>query len=393
MKKREFFVGILSIFAVLLMIFYYQSARVVKPADKPVVEELEEYELKGYREPEETVSYLMANIEAGELERALRACAVNEVSGYFNLTSYLNYTENSRWLELIPPSDSDDNAYYEIAKLRLAEEYSSMLQQCIDALSKNHVLEIYGIVNAEPEDPDGKYFERLDSISTILGARDVCEYIVYMNVDGIPKEFQLSLVKYGSYWRVLLFTPMNQYLKKEPCIKKSGESFASDEPLDLSRYMEDQLPMNYFLLNSRREDDIDRLISDWFIYLQRGDLLSAFTYYDFGYEGNSPQFSVELLQKEKEFAVQLQDFYYQMFLDEADFAWAGRHYYDTPGYLPDLLKTTNMQYVDLVSKEIIEEGDQRTYRLGYTYGGKDFYSDLTLVNKDGWKISRLNVVK
>ncbi len=394
MKRTECIIGVLGILLILVAIFYYQIFEVVKPAKEPVVIESEERELRGYEDPLDTVAYLMAHIEKGELEPALRSCAIEDVAGYADLSEYLNYTGNYQGTDMIPMVDS--NAYYEITKLRLASDYGHMIQKCIEFLAMGKELEIRSIVRDEPENPDGKYYQRLERINGILGTRDVCECIVSMSVDGRPVELHLSLAKYKRFWKVILFTPMVQYQSREPDIRIIDEGFGNmgTVAMDLSSYLEDLLPLNYSLLNSRHGEDATEMLDECWIYFQRGDVLSVLTYFDFGNSDKVSQFSLELLDRQKEAAVQLQDFYYEMLLYHADLEWAKRHYEDEPGYIQEFLRIGNMQYVRVRSIEVTEKGNEYvTYFVKYSYDGKEFSRNLMMSNDNGWKILEMNKPK
>lgn len=386
MKKLEYVAGILGILFTLSVILYYQNVHVIEEVEEPMVEEEESEDMrKGYKEPEEAVAYLMAQIAGGDLERALRVCAVEDVAGYFDTPLYLEYTEDYQGMDMIPPGDNDEG-YNVIARLRLASDYGHMLQACMEELASDGSVEVYEIRRDEPENPDGKYYQRLESISNILGARDVCECIVYLKAGDAPKEMHLSLAKYKSYWKVVSFSTMKQYRRTKPDIRTSRADF-SEEAMDLEEYREEQLPMNYILMKSRTEADPDRLVSNYYIYLQRGDVLSALTYHDFGNGGEEPVFSLELLDRQKEAAVRLQDLYYQMFLRKTDFEWAKRHYYDTPGYIPAFLRMSNMQYVDFIPQGMqYVDGEDSFYQLGWLYDGEWYSRRLYMAEQDGWRI-------
>lgn len=389
MKKIELIAGTLGILTILAAVFYYQIFEVVKAVEDPVVIE-EEGELRGYEEPVEAVSYLMANIKKGDLEPALRVCAIEDISEYADLVEYLSYTKDFQGAKMIPMVDSE--VYYEITKIRLASDYGHMIQKCIKRLSQDKTLEIKDISIIEPENPDGKYFQRLEQISNILGARDVCECTVSMEVNGKPVELHLSLAKYKRFWKVILFAPMEQYKNEEPDIRAvdRGAETEEDTFMDLSSYLEDQLPLNYTLLNSRSGDSATEMLSDCWIYFQRGDILSALTYFDLGTGEQGPEFSLDFLDRQKKAAMQLQDFYYQMLLCRADLEWAKRHYEDTPEYIWNFLKIRNMQYVRVRSLEEVEsEEGYITYLIKYSYDGKGFSRHLLLSNDNGWKLAAM----
>ena len=395
MKKIEYITGFLGILVILAAIFYYQSFEVVKAVENPVVtEEEEEGDLMGYEDPLETVAYLMAYIKKGKVEPALRSCAIEDIAEYANLAEYLNYTEDYQGINMIPMVDSD--AYCEIAKIRLASDYGNMIWKCIKYLSRKKDLVIWDIALDEPENPDGKYYQRLERISNILGSRDVCECVVSMSVDGDPMELHLSLAKYKRFWKVILFTPMAQYKEEEPDIRavRARMEETGNVPVNLESYLDELLPLNYRLINSRHGDSAEDTINKCWIYLQRGDILSALTYFDFGNGDEDPEFSLKLLRRQRKVAVQLQKFYYETFLYHADLEWAKRHYEDSPEYIQDFLWISNMQYAKMRSIKETESIDGYiTYRVRYSYDGKIFSRNLLMSNDNGWKIVAMRKVK
>lgn len=387
-RKYEYLLGLAGIAALAIIIGFYQNKCILQPIEEPVVSEEDSFTVKGYGEPEETVSYLMAQIMEGNLEKALRCCAIEDVAECFNMTSYLSYVKNWPGTALIPPSD-DDGAYSEISKLRLAADYANMIQKCIDQLSVNHSIKIYKIIKDEPENPDGQYFQRLNDIVGILGAQKVCECIVYADVDGTLVELHLSLARYRKVWEIILFSSLSPELMEEPDIRVSEKNFDKDKILNLETYLQDTLPLNYLLLSNEKAADESTLVSDFFLYLQRWDLLSALVYYDFGVD--RPEFSLELLNRQSSVAMQIQEFYYQMLLYKADLEWVGRHYEDTPEYIPEFLDQSNKVFISLGEETLVQEKENAgVWQMGYTYDGQTLSRQLTLVNQNGWKITEIN---
>ena len=93
---------------------------------------------------------------------------------------------------------------------------------------------------------------------------------------------------------------------------------------------------------------------------------------------------MERLEKQKTVAVQLQTFYYKMMLQEADFAWAGRHFSDTPEYLPELVRLPNMQFVDFYGIQLREEGEAgNLYVIPYGYNRGYFESTAVVSEEKG----------
>lgn len=383
MRKTEITGGIVCLIVLLSMILIYQKIYWIQPVEEPVVEEEEAGDTAdGFDEAEEAIQYLLAQIEACDVESALRICAIHDIANYFNMPLYLEYTEAYKGIDMIPACEDDGDGYSVISEIRLASDFGENIQKCIENLSSRHLMEVYEIINNEPENPDGKYYQRLRQICDILGARDVAEYTVYLKVDEMPMELHLSMVKYRGGWKLLQFADLELDPEK-PCIYTSRRVFAG-EPLELTDYRELKMPMNYYLINENPTGDIDQLLKNFCMYLQRGDVLSALACYSYDGKGDTSEFSLELLQRQKEAAIQLQTFFYQMFLNDADYAWAGRHYSDSPEYLPELARLPNMQYVDFYNIRRLQNTDRETqYMISYSYDNHDFESMVTVSEEKG----------
>lgn len=384
MKKTELAVGLICIVAIFILILCYQYVCVIAPVEEPViVEEESDLQAEGFEEAEDTISYLLLQLENGNIENALRVCAIEDISDYFNMTLYLEYTEDFRGTEMIPTCESEGDGYSVISSVRLAADYGNIIQECIDQISEADSVEVYNIIKDEPENPDGKYFQRMESISNILGARDVAEYVVYMKADDIPLELHLSMVKYRRFWKVLQFSSLQTVGINCLDLSKSSEVM-DDMPLDLDSYAGIMLPMNYFLLRSQSFQDTQTMLQSFCMYLQRGDVLSALACYEWPSGDEQQEFNQEVLQKQKDAAVQIQEYYYRMFLSEVDFAWVERHYYDEAEYLPEELRLPNMQYVDFYSIDFVQENENiEEYRISYGYNQKWFESTIMVSKSTG----------
>lgn len=387
MKKTEAFVGFIGVAVLLLIMWVYQKNYYLHEVEQPVLEETEPEEqiLRGYKDPEEIVVYMLTQIREGNLDRALRGCAISDVSGNFYMQTYLNFTENFKGMDMIPPADFEDEAYCEIGKLRLTYDYAVMIQKCMDMIPDRQNLKIYEVVVDEPENPDGKYYMDQATVQEILGATKVCEMIAYIEAGSEDYEMHFSLARFGSRWKVLLFNAMKNYENLEPDIRISTKEI--DKNAALLKVEEDAvLPLNYDLIQENTAENPEKLLDQFLIYLQRGDLLSAMTFFDYGNQGEKPALSLELLERQRMVAVKFQELYYQMFLpDENKLAWAGRHYEDEPEYIPDALKASRILYASCWNPNKVDDSGAR-YQIGFSYGNRSASAVLTLSDENGWKI-------
>lgn len=388
MKKTEAVAGFVGIAVLLMMMWFFQTKGYLHEVDRPILEETgpEERIIRGYKEPEEIVVYMLTQIREGNLDRALRGCAVSNVAENFYMQTYLNFTEDFKGMEMIPPADFEDPAYCEIGKLRLSYDYAVMIQKCMEALPDRKNLKICDVVVDEPENPDGMYYMNLRTIQEILGATKVCETIAYVETGSGLFEMRFSLARFGSRWKVLLFNSMKNYESTQPYIRVSNKEIDLKNTEWLEMEEDVMLPLNYDLIREHAADSPEELLDQFLVYLQRGDLLSALTFFDYGDQGKEPVLSMERLERQRALAVKFQSFYYQLLMpDENKLAWAKRHYEDEPEYIPDALKAANMVYASCWSPEQIDESGV-SYQIGFSYGDRSASVILTLSGENGWKI-------
>lgn len=388
MKKTEAFVGFIGIAVLLLIMWAYQKNYYLHEVEQPVLEETEPEEqiLRGYKDPEEIIVYILTQIREGNLDRALRGCAISDVSGNFYMQTYLNFTENFKGMDMIPPADFEDEAYCEIGKLRLTYDYAVMIQKCMDMIPDRQNLKIYEVVVDEPENPDGKYYMDQATVQEILGATKVCETIAYIEAGSEVYEMHFSLARFGSRWKVLLFNTMKNYERVEPDIRISTKKIDKENAEFMELEEETVLPLNYDLILENSAEDSQKLLDKFLIYLQRGDLLSALTFFDYGNQNQEPVLSLELLERQRAVAVRFQEMYYQLFLpDENGLAWAGRHYEDEPEYIPDALQASRILYASCWEPGQVDDSGVR-YQIGFSYGNRSTSAVLTLSGENGWKI-------
>ena len=385
--------GVLATAVVCSLLLLYQNVVALKGVDSPLEQDhtKKESTLEGYEEPEEAVGYLLYQVQQRNLDAALRICAVSDVAEYFYMTGYLNHTENFPGLELIPPPDRENDAYIEIARLRMAYEYAALFEQLCQELPSDGQIKILSIQKDEPANPDGLYYQRRSEISDILGCRDVCEIIPYVEADGVVKELHFSLAKYKRFWKIILYHDFDH---------TTSTSIVSDAGMPADTFLEEWddslvkdvvLPKNYYILPEVKAATPEELVSNLTLYLQRGDALSAMSYFAFVSTEDRAKVSSQLLAGQNEIAKMMQWFYYRMLLyDENKLAWASRHYEDEPEYIPELLDTTNMIFTEFMIHEWAElEPGKKGCRIGYFYGNQYFSNYLVLVDRDGWMLESI----
>lgn len=388
MKKITDHIGSIILAVLIGGILFYENRIALKEAENPYMVRDEESSVDGYESPEETLAYLLFHIQNENLDDALRCCAVSDLAEYFDMESYLAYVEEFSGTDLIPPSDERESAYWQISVSRLAYNYAVQLDMCMEELVRGHTFKVCEIVSLEPDEPDGRYYERMNDISTILGARDICEMMVYGELDGSAVELRFSLARYKRYWKVLSFSTLSYFENQKPDIRTSRKDLSNESVLDAGKTAEDVLPQNYNLVYSYGEEDAEKLVMNFFLYLQRGDTISAMTCLDLGFSEGEIPVTLETLERQKRAAEWMQDFYYRILLyDDNDLAWAARHFQDEPGYIPEKLYVRNMVFVDFDICELTEEAENScSYTVIYWYDGQRFTNVVTLEHTDKWRI-------
>ncbi len=388
MEKKILILGSAIILLMFGAIGFYElneSRIAVEPVLYPDTKQ-EETELKGYEEAEELIEYMIYQIREQNLDLAMRGCAFQNISEYFMLEYYIRFLERFEHLDLIPPSDTDSEAYRAITNARLAAVYASTLEQLMEKLTFDNQFELLGIVEDVPENPDGKYYTDRESICEILGARTLKEYIIYLKVDNQTMELRCTLARFKKYWKMLSFHSLEDISIEYVDLRRSKEEF--QEMISLEAYKEDILPCNYFIINHCSEDNIEVLLKRFFLYLQREDALSAMAYMDIYEDETELNNLSQFLTKQAEAAKKIQNFYYQTFLyDENYYAWVFRDLDDRGGDLAITLSTTNMLFSNLYHiQEVQNDGTQAIYYLEFGFGNQWFRKEVHLVNKNGWKV-------
>lgn len=387
MDKKLTILGGVMIAGLMIGLVQYQKEqdRQEVTARVETIEQQRQETISGYEEPEDLIRYMLYQIQNGEQELALRGCAVHSLAEGFNLQAYIEYTENYHPMEMLPPANWDSAAYIAISDMRLAGIYSEWLNICEEQLGTGHTVQLFGMEEDIPENPDGKYYESRQSISDILGARSVKEMVIYVTIDGEPKELHWTLTRHGKYWRVLLFSMLDEFGTEVLDIRPSKQKM--DEPQDYA--CEEILPVNYGVLNENGEDDPETTIRRFFIYLTREDVWSAASYIHFYDRGGELHTTADFLEKQADLAKRIQYFYYQMFFfDQARYEWYFRELDTRAGDVVEDLRSDKVDALNVLQIEVLSDmsEDCKVYRVVYEYEGLR-ECVLTLQNQNGWKIT------
>lgn len=395
--RKSFFWGTGSVltFIFLLLICSYvlrESKRAVQPVLYPE-EPDNKATLEGYEDENELIGYMMYQFQNGNLDYALRGCASQNISEYFLLEDYAKYTLQFPGMRLIPPADTDGKAYIAVSNARLTVSYTAMLEALMDYLGTETKLELISVEDGTPEDADGKYYQRIETFCTILGARSLSEKIIYLRADSDTLKIHCTLIRHKRYWKVLFFHSLEDMPVTFLDIQR--ETYATEQlPVSLERYAQDILPCNYYILNNCSEEDPETLIERFFLYLQRGDGLSAMSYYNIYEKEDEISISTAFFERQKRCAMEIQEFYYRVLLyDTEQQTWIMRNLEDSSGDLVRNLAIENMLFSKLNQiEEVRNDGDSAEYDVYFSYSGYDFHIKMFLIYKNGWKLEDITWV-
>lgn len=353
-------------------------------------EQEREATIDGYEEPEALIQYMLWQMQSGDLDLALRGCAIQKISENFLLRSYIEFMESYDQMALLPPSDHERTSYMEISQLRMADHYAEWLEKCGTILGPGHEVKLLDMVEDVPEEPDGKYYTDRSSICEMLGSQRVREMLISLEVDGEVKEFRWTLTRFGKYWKVLLFTSLENYKSELPEIRDGQAVSGTAAPIDYE--CEDILPVNYTVLNNNSEEDPVYLLERFFLYLQREDVWSALSYVELYDADKTPSTNAELLAGQAYLAEQMQTFYYRMFFQDQElYAWYFRDLENRASDLVDALNSDKVVTMNVNSIELVNStsDDSREYKVVYNYGGQGFAINFLMEDRNGWRIKSM----
>ena len=391
MDKKIAVLGSIMILLLMGGLYKYQknqdAGEVV--AQTETVEQQETLEtISGYEDEAGLIQYMLCQLQNGNLDLALRGCAIQGVADNFNLETYIEYTETYDPLAVLPPSNWESTAYSAISEMRLEGLYAEWLQTAMEELGSAHTVKLYGVEEDVPENPDGKYYENRRTITDILGARSVEEMLIYAEIDGQAKELRWTLTRHGKSWRVLLFTLLDEYGTKNMDIRSTRENLQDMD--EISFETQDVLPVDYGILNANGEETPELTVRKFFRYLMRQDVWSAASYIKV-YDGE-PHTTEELMRRQAEIGEQLQAFYYRMFFnDQEKYDWYFRDLAARAGDISEDIRSDKIITMNLNSMQRVSEESDTSVQIqvGYSYGWKGYSCLMTLVNENGWRITNI----
>ncbi|MCI8821372.1 MAG: hypothetical protein HFI15_02440 [Lachnospiraceae bacterium] len=347
--------------------------------------------IDGFESPEETVEYVLYQIHRGDLDLALRGCAIQEIAENFSLQKYLEIMEEFPRTEMLAPADNGDKAYVAVNQAKLVSVYSDMLEQCMGIFGDGYEMDVLRIAVDIPEDADGFYFQEIRDICAITGARDANNVIVDMLIDGVPRQMKLTVARYRKYWKIIQFSEYKRYKYSEPQISEYTDQVLSESlPLVWESLENKILPCNYQLANSTSEKEIEKLVDHLFLYLQRGEIWKAVSYFDIYTCPLDRDPDSLLFGRQSQAAEQLQEFYYQLLLYDRDqMSWIEQNIKSESVSLISLLDASVMIYADQYIADISKMESDRAEcdQHGWWYvrnGTVDWEYTGLAQNEHGW---------
>lgn len=395
-KKLWGVLSLLFVLAIAVPSVYMLFLKIAEGNPYMVTEDMErKATVDGYETPEEVMEYVLYWIQHDDLDLALRGCAIEEVAGYFSTQGYCEILDKfPDCSKMLGPADYDNQGYIEINQARMTAVYSDMLEQCMGSLGSGYDVEVLNIYSDIPENADGFYYQDIRDIGSVTGARDACNVEADLLVDGVPRKMTVTAARYRQHWKILQFSEYKNYKYKEPQISEvSAPGSAGELPIAWEAMDTQILPCNYAIAADSSEKDLEALIEQWFIYMQRGDMWKALALFDI-YDSEAALYVDSIFfSRQAEAAKQLQRFYYDLFLyDEDSLSWIKQNPKDEALNLINLLDARFTIYTKLGSMELVEKNeDYAKYRVKFDYAKRRFTFVMEFTYRDGWKITRVQM--
>ena len=360
-RKLIYLLLFLSWISIVLFLVHRMDVAWENVSDTVIVGDMErKATIDKYETPEEVVEYLIYWIHQGDLDYALRGCAVEEVAEYFSLQNYMEILDRYAGAEMLAPTDEGSSKYWHINELRMASIYSDMIGQCIGMLGDGYDMRVLNIYSDIPEDADGYYYQAIRDICSIVGARDACNVVINMEVNGVLRQMTVTVARYKDAWKVLQFSAYSNYDYVEPqIIELVGDVKAEALPYEWEEMGQHVLPLNYKLLCDNSEETIEELLQKWFLFIQRDEVYKALTYFDIYDTKKGVYLDSILLNKEAQAAQQTQNVLYKLFLyNQGSVSWIAQNPKEEAENLLTLLDTRYLFKGSLAIVEILEESNK-----------------------------------
>lgn len=395
-KKLWGILSLLLVLAVAIPAVYTLLVKVTEGNPYLVTEDMKrKATVEGYESPEEVVEYMLYWVQHDDLDLALRGCAIEEVAEYFSTQGYCELLNKfPDCSKMLGPADYDNKGYIEGNQARMTAVYSDMLEQCMGIFGGGYEVEVFHIRSDIPENADGFYYQEIRDVCSVIGAKDACNVIIDMAVDGVPREMAVTVGKYKQYWKIVQFSEYKNYKFKEPQISEiAGMDSAGELPIAWEEMDSQILPCNYAIAKDSAGKNPEALIEKWFVYMQRGDVWKALALFDI-YDSDAELYVDSIFfSRQSDAAKQMQKFYYELFLyDKDSLSWIKQNPKEEAFNLVNLLDARATIYAKLGKVELMEKSeDYAKYRVKFDYAKKRFTFIMDFTYRNGWKIQEVRM--
>lgn len=417
-KKLKNYPELLGIGAVCILvgiIFLYKLEVRREYVDPGIVTEdmARESTVDGFKEPEESVRYMISALQKEDLDMGLRGFPIDEKILGINVGEALDFLGEfstnitympSEWREFVPVSSSE-----------ITKDYTEIFRSLESQFAGKNVT-VEAVRALMPQKQMGtQYHRNSQQICQIWGADSRIEALAKLTVDGADYALPVTLFRYDDFWKTDSFEAS---LLEESGIfscdsekydeltdekeEEALEEFLEDSDKEKSREQTEEeeeeilpeealLPANYVLYNTVFSQTPEKAIENFILSMQKNDLSSMMIYTDlYGEEDPLSQDLAEILIRQGEVAEQIQTFYYYLMGNE--FAATENVSLDELGMtgeeISSSLELSEIVYLDLNNVLKIKDDE---YAAFYYFNGKHYMSGFNMKEYgQGWKIEELS---
>lgn len=417
-KKLKNYPELLGIGAVCILvgiIFLYKLEVRREYVDPGIVTEdmARESTVDGFKEPEESVRYMISALQKEDLDMGLRGFPIDEKILGINVGEALDFLGEfstnitympSEWREFVPVSSSE-----------ITKDYTEIFRSLESQFAGKNVT-VEAVRALMPQKQMGtQYHRNSQQICQIWGADSRIEALAKLTVDGADYALPVTLFRYDDFWKTDSFEAS---LLEESGIfscdsekydeltdekeEEALEEFLEDSDKEKSREQTEEeeeeilpeealLPANYVLYNTVFSQTPEKAIENFILSMQKNDLSSMMIYTDlYGEEDPLSQDLAEILIRQGKVAEQIQTFYYYLMGNE--FAATENVSLDELGMtgeeISSSLELSEIVYLDLNNVLKIKDDE---YAAFYYFNGKHYMSGFNMKEYgQGWKIEELS---
>lgn len=417
-KKLKNYPELLGIGAVCILvgiIFLYKLEVRREYVDPGIATEdmARESTVDGFKEPEESVRYMISALQKEDLDMGLRGFPIDEKILGINVGEALDFLGEfstnitympSEWREFVPVSSSE-----------ITKDYTEIFRSLESQFAGKNVT-VEAVRALMPQKQMGtQYHRNSQQICQIWGADSRIEALAKLTVDGADYALPVTLFRYDDFWKTDSFEASlleesgifscdsEKYdeltdEKEEEALKEFLEDSDKEKSREQTEEEEEEilpeealLPANYVLYNTVFSQTPEKAIENFILSMQKNDLSSMMIYTDlYGEEDPLSQDLAEILIRQGEVAEQIQTFYYYLMGNE--FAATENVSLDELGMtgeeISSSLELSEIVYLDLNNVLKIKDDE---YAAFYYFNGKHYMSGFNMKEYgQGWKIEELS---